>query len=146
MKKTSKSAEETGKMAKTILTTLFKKKKNSKATVVGLSGDLGAGKTTFVKAVAKELGIKTRLSSPTFVLIKKYPLKHKDFKFLFHIDAYRFKNEKELLYLGWEEIIGNKEHLVFIEWPENVSKAMPKDAKYIQISHGGENERHFLVK
>ena len=57
------------------------------------------------------------------------------FSYLIHIDAYRLKNEKELLHLGWEEIISNPEHLVFIEWPENIIKAMPKQHHKISISH-----------
>ncbi len=62
------------------------------------------------------------------------------FKFLFHLDAYRLKNEKELLYLGWEDIISNKDHLVLIEWPENVAKIMPKAARLIHIENTGKKK------
>ncbi len=75
------------------------------------------------------------MSSPTFVIMKKYAVKNSKHKFLYHLDAYRLKNEKELLHLGWKEIISNPEHLVFIEWPENVEKAMPKKHHKIKISH-----------
>lgn len=136
MKKISKSPKETVEIARLFLGQLLKNAKNGKnALVVGLSGELGAGKTTFVQAVARHLGIKNKISSPTFVIMKKYPLKNlKSFKFFFHLDAYRLKNERELIHLGWKEIIENEEHLVFIEWPENVEKAMPKTAKFISIS------------
>ncbi|MBI2631133.1 tRNA (adenosine(37)-N6)-threonylcarbamoyltransferase complex ATPase subunit type 1 TsaE [Candidatus Nomurabacteria bacterium] len=143
----AKSPKETVDIARLFLDKLLDNaKKSSDALVVGLSGDLGAGKTTFVQTVAKHLGIKSKISSPTFVIIKKHKIKNKitskKYKFMFHLDAYRLKNEKELLALGWEEIIENPEHIVFVEWPKNVKKAMPKTARFIRISHAKkENER-----
>ena len=67
--------------------------------------------------------------------MKSYKLKAKSYKLFFHLDAYRLKNEKELLHLGWEEIIADPEHLIFIEWPEQIIKAMPKKHHKILISH-----------
>lgn len=146
-KKTSKNIKETSKIAQIFIDEILKNKKKKKgALVVGLSGDLGAGKTTFTKAVAKHLGIKNKISSPTFVIMKKYSIDLKGYKFLFHIDAYRLKNESELLHLGWEEIAGNKEHLIFIEWPENVSKIISSNARFIYISHEGNNIRNLELK
>jgi tRNA threonylcarbamoyladenosine biosynthesis protein TsaE len=133
--KTSKKPADFKLIAREFLESLIKNQKKTGALVVGLRGDLGAGKTTFVQAVARELGIKNKIASPTFVIMKKYALKGRNHKFMFHLDAYRLKNEKELLYLGWEEVISDPEHLVFIEWPENVKKVMPKFAKFIDISH-----------
>lgn len=143
--KTSKNVKETREIARIFLDEILKKdSKHKGALVVGLSGDLGAGKTAFTQAVAKHLGIKNHVVSPTFVIIKKYPIKKsKQHKFLFHLDAYRLKNEKELLHLGWNEIIGKKEHLVFIEWPENVKKAMPLHAKIIHITTNKNGHRKF---
>lgn len=154
----SKSIKETHKIAKIFLDKLLKNRKNGPgALVVGLSGDLGAGKTAFTKSVAKHLGIKNKIHSPTFVIIKKYPvaeqvhygagpIKKIPYKFFFHIDAYRLKTEKELLHLGWEKIIGNKEHLIFIEWPENVSKIIPSNARFIYISDGKkDSHRNFKL-
>ena len=113
----SKNPKETEKIAKLFLEKILKTKPRIEgALLVALSGDLGAGKTAFTQSVAKHLGVKNKISSPTFVILKKYPIKKlKNYKFFFHLDAYRLKNENELLHLGWEEIIGNKEHLVFIE-------------------------------
>ncbi|MCX6751382.1 MAG: tRNA (adenosine(37)-N6)-threonylcarbamoyltransferase complex ATPase subunit type 1 TsaE [Candidatus Nomurabacteria bacterium] len=143
----SKNIKETEKIAKIFLNKLLKSKKKLKgALVVGLSGDLGSGKTAFTKSVAKHLDIKDRVFSPTYVIIKKYPIKLENYKFFFHIDAYRLEHEKELLHLGWEEIINNNEHLVFIEWPENISKAMPKNSKYIYISSKDSGHRNFKFK
>ncbi|MFA6586012.1 MAG: tRNA (adenosine(37)-N6)-threonylcarbamoyltransferase complex ATPase subunit type 1 TsaE [Candidatus Paceibacterota bacterium] len=153
----SKNIKETEKIAKIFLNKILKSKKsNDRALVVGLSGDLGAGKTAFTKSVAKHLGIKEKIFSPTYVIFKKYLLplrrgsaqraKGSNFKFFFHMDAYRLENEKELLNLGWEEIINNKEHLIFIEWPENIAEAMPLHSKYVYISDKKSGHKDFKFK
>ncbi|MBI3888268.1 tRNA (adenosine(37)-N6)-threonylcarbamoyltransferase complex ATPase subunit type 1 TsaE [Candidatus Nomurabacteria bacterium] len=147
MKKISKNTKETGEIAKIFLEKILKTSAKQKgALVVALSGDLGAGKTAFTQAVGKHLGLKDKIKSPTFVIFKKYKIKSKKYKFLYHFDAYRLKNEKELLHLGWEEIIGNKEHIVFIEWPENVSGVIPSNARYIYISHKEKGHRSLELK
>ena len=147
MKKVSKNIEETSKIAKMFLDKILNNKRKQKgALIVALSGDLGAGKTAFTQAVAKHLRIKGKVTSPTFVIMKKYAINLEKYKFLFHFDAYRLKNEKELLYLKWEEIINNQEHIVFIEWPENVKKAIPADARFIYISHKENGHRNLELK
>ncbi len=151
MKKVSKNQQDSQIIAKEFIEQILRYEKISKsACVVGLSGDLGTGKTIFTQAVAKILGVKRKVNSPTFVIMKRYEIKYPHpaspyleggekrggkFTQLFHLDAYRLKNAKELLNLGWEEIISNPEHIVFIEWPENVAKAMPKKHHKIHISH-----------
>ncbi len=142
----SKNTKETDKIAKIFLDKLLKSKRQQGALVVGLSGDLGSGKTAFTKLVAKNLGIKNKVFSPTYVIMKKYPIKQKGYRFFFHLDAYRLENEKELLNLGWEEIINNKEHLIFIEWPENVSKVIPSGARFIYIESNEKGHRNFKLK
>ncbi|MFA5936396.1 MAG: tRNA (adenosine(37)-N6)-threonylcarbamoyltransferase complex ATPase subunit type 1 TsaE [Candidatus Paceibacterota bacterium] len=142
----SKNLKETKAIAKIFFDKILKNQKRKNALVVGLSGDLGAGKTVFVKAVAKLLKIKNKVFSPTYVIIKNYELRITNYKKFFHIDAYRLKNEKELLLLGWEEIVSNKENLVFIEWPENIHKAIPSNARYIYITHTENGHRDFKLK
>jgi len=147
MKKVSKNLKDTEQIAKVFLEEILNDdKQNKNALVVGLVGDLGAGKTAFLQAIAKHLGVKNKVLSPTFVIMKSYKLKAKNHKLLFHLDAYRLKNEKELLYLGWEEIIKDGKNLVFIEWPENVSKIMPKTTKYIHISDQKNGQKSFHFK
>lgn len=148
MKKISKNTKETAKIAKIFFDKILKKKgKDKRSMIVCLSGELGSGKTAFVQHIAKYLGIKNKVNSPTFVIMKKYAIKkNKDYNFLFHLDAYRLKNEKELLYLGWEEIISKKEHLIFIEWPENVHKIIPKNSAHILISHNKNGSRKLELK
>lgn len=100
-----------------------------KAVVVGLYGNLGSGKTTFTKSVARVLGVSDEITSPTFVIEKIYELQNKKFLHFIHIDAYRLEREDELVSLGWNEIISDKNNLIFIEWPEKVSGIMPDHIK-----------------
>ena len=110
--------------------------KKLSATVITLSGELGAGKTYFTKAFGKSLGIKEVINSPTYVIIKSYKLKSKHYEKLVHIDAYRLKNGKDLLKLGFMEIIDNPKNLVVIEWPEIVEEIIPKNAIKLAIKGG----------
>jgi tRNA threonylcarbamoyladenosine biosynthesis protein TsaE len=140
----SKSTKDTAKIAKDFIVEFFKIK-SKQAFVVGLYGDLGTGKTTFVRNIAKILNVKRKVNSPTFVIMKKYPIKLKNYRFLFHIDAYRLKNAKEIETLGWEDIVSDPENLIFIEWPEKVLKVMPKKHHRILISHTEEGYRNFEI-
>lgn len=101
----------------------------SEAVVVGLYGDLGAGKTSFTQAVAKKLGVKDVITSPTFVIEKIYDLEGQKFSKMIHIDAYRLEKSEELLKLGWRDITADKNNLILIEWPERVADIMPKHVK-----------------
>ncbi len=113
-----------------------------KAMVVGLSGDLGAGKTAFVKCIAKELGIKEEITSPTFVIIKNYGIDHGRFKKLVHVDAYRLQKSQELEVLGFNDLVSDPNNLVMLEWPENVEGVLPKDTEILTFEIGeGEGKR-----
>ncbi|MDP3880797.1 MAG: tRNA (adenosine(37)-N6)-threonylcarbamoyltransferase complex ATPase subunit type 1 TsaE [bacterium] len=116
---------------------LAKKTKPAKenARVFALSGELGSGKTTFSKGFLKQLKVKEQVISPTFLIIKSYPLKGSKFKQAYHIDTYRLENPAEILNLGLEEILDNKANLVLIEWAEKVEKYLPKDSTWIKFSH-----------
>ena len=103
------------------------------AIVLGLSGELGAGKTTFAQAVAKALGVEETVNSPTFVIEKIYQVRGQSWERLVHVDAYRLKGAAELYALGWDELIADPRNLIVIEWPENVESAIPKDAHRITI-------------
>lgn len=118
----------------------------ARATVVALSGDLGAGKTTFVQAIAKELGIEEPVNSPTFVIEKVYSIQGSTlnaFKCLVHIDAYRLNSAQEISVLGWPQLVADPGNLIFVEWPEHVSGAVPHDAIRIVLSGTGD-ERTIL--
>jgi tRNA threonylcarbamoyladenosine biosynthesis protein TsaE len=127
--------KETEKCASGIAAGLLSAGPGKRATVVGLRGDLGSGKTVFTKALAKKLGVTENVLSPTFVIMKTYnlqPTPH-NLKKLIHIDAYRLDNAEELRVLGWDEILAEPKNLIVIEWPERVKKLLPKDAREIRF-------------
>jgi tRNA threonylcarbamoyladenosine biosynthesis protein TsaE len=112
------------------------KKELKGGSVLAISGELGAGKTVFVKALAKELGIKKTVTSPTFVLMNIYTLPkvyHGAIQ-LCHIDAYRLSHEKDLRALGAEEYIGDSTTIAAIEWPEHVQGMLPSHTIFIHVS------------
>lgn len=105
------------------------------ATLVTLSGELGAGKTAFTKAVASTLGAEGVVTSPTFVLEKVYSLPSSSpFKRLVHIDAYRLQSGADLAPLGFEELMQDRGNLVMLEWPEQVADALPEPAVRISLA------------
>ena len=120
-------------------------RRRESAVLVTLSGELGAGKTTFVQWVAAALGVQETVASPTFVIEKVYELPPKYghgvsiFRRLIHIDAYRLKNAHELEVLGWREIITDPANLILLEWPERVLELIPRDALrvFIDIKNDG---------
>lgn len=123
----SKSLEETSGIAKLFLDF---GSSESGATVVAFFGDLGAGKTTFIQALAKEMEIDEPTTSPTFVIQKSYKAK-KYFDTLIHIDAYRLESGEELSKLRFEETLKLPNALICIEWPDNVKSILPENTKRI---------------
>lgn len=117
-----------------------------------LSGDLGAGKTSLVKGIAKGLGVKHEITSPTFTLLNIYKIKNSKIKNLVHIDTYRLEDEKspygespagrELLEIGVEDYLGEPNTICVIEWPEKISGLL-KNLKTIKITleHGDKPEQ-----
>lgn len=128
----SKSREETIKIAKD----LAKKIKTSKerAVVIALKGDLGGGKTTFLQGLAEGLGIKERVLSPTFNIFKKYGN-------FYHFDCYRIKDSKEILALGFKEIVSQPKNIIAIEWAERIKDILPEDTLWIEFKFKDKNTR-----
>jgi len=137
MKKTF-SENEIGKVAEEILASLGKEER---ATIVALAGDLGAGKTTLSRAIAQKLGVTENVISPTFVIMKSYPIRKGAHKNLVHIDAYRLDSHHELEKLGWGELAADPENLILIEWPEKVAELIPTHAHRILLEHKEESLR-----
>ena len=107
-------------------------------TVFAFNGAMGAGKTTFIKAICEELGVKDVINSPTFAIVNEYETEKG--QTIYHFDCYRIKNISEALNLGAEEYLysGN---LCFIEWPENIEQILPIDTKKVDIQVIDENTR-----
>jgi len=135
----TKSAKETQRVGMFLAEEFIKNKPDkNKAVVVALEGDLGGGKTTFIQGFAKGLGIKDKITSPTFVIMKKYD-------FLYHIDCYRIK-DKDLLELDFNEIISNNRNFIVIEWAERVKKILPKNTLWLKFEYIDKNKRKILIK
>jgi tRNA threonylcarbamoyladenosine biosynthesis protein TsaE len=107
--------------------------------VIALTGDLGAGKTTFTQGFAKGLGIKEKIISPTFVLMRIHKIP-KSKKVLYHIDLYRLE-DNQFENLGLEEIINDPKNIVLIEWAEKAKKLLPRNTTWIQFEVEGDSRR-----
>ena len=117
------------------------------AATFALQGDLGAGKTTFVQGFLKGLGSRKRVTSPTFVLMRRHKLSGRRFANVFHIDAYRLKKPKHLETLELNVILSGPRNIVMIEWPEQAKRFLPKSTTWIKFTYGKkENERKVTIK
>lgn len=123
---TTQSHKETQKIGEDFAKEALKLPDKNGATLLALHGNLGAGKTTFIQGFAKGLGIKTKVLSPTFVIMKKFKVNKKRFKTFYHFDCYRLKGG-EILELGFKEIISDPKNIIAVEWPEKIKKFLPKD-------------------
>jgi tRNA threonylcarbamoyladenosine biosynthesis protein TsaE len=139
MKYLTKSAKQTLNLGKK----LAKRLKGGE--ILGLIGELGAGKTVLIKGIAAGLGIKKIITSPTFVLMKVYPVKGK-IKQLVHIDCYRIKDPQEIADIGATEYFGQEDTVTVIEWADKIKKILPQERINISIKIKGENSREIIVK
>ncbi len=150
------------KLAKEILS--FSDRKN--AFVIALKGDLGSGKTTFLQGFAKGLGIQEKILSPTFVIFKKFPsfdpagakggkparnasqAKRSDAggRNFYHIDCYRIQNSKEILDLGFEQMISEPKNIIAIEWAERIEDILPKDTLILNFKFIAKTQRKIILQ
>lgn len=134
----SHNIEETEKVAADLISNL------SGSKVLALSGNLGAGKTVFVKGLAKALGIKERVNSPTFVLLKVYNTEHPQIKRLIHVDCYRLEGQEDLEDIGLSEFLDDPSNLVVIEWADRINN-LPANTIHIEINYLSEDKRKILI-
>ncbi len=144
----SKSSAETKEFASKLAKKILKSKPHLKhARVIALVGDLGAGKTTFTQGFAKGLGLRHRMVSPTFLIMRAYKVlsskyKVNQFKNFYHVDAYRISSPEELISLGFKSLLLSTNSILLIEWADKIKKVLPKDTIWIRLEHGKkENER-----
>lgn len=119
-----------------------------KGDVVCLYGDLGSGKTTFVQGLAEGLGIKKRIISPTFIIVRNYRIKNHESRIMnfYHVDLYRVESEKDIEGLGIEEIIDNKNNIVVVEWAEKLKKYLPQKRIDIKFFYEKGNVRKIMFR
>ncbi|WP_317047375.1 tRNA (adenosine(37)-N6)-threonylcarbamoyltransferase complex ATPase subunit type 1 TsaE [Dokdonia sp. Dokd-P16] len=122
-------------IAKTIIS-------SSKSNILLFYGEMGAGKTTLVKSLAKQLGVQETASSPTFSIVNEYISDNNEL--LYHFDFYRLEKEEEALDLGFEEYLTQGDW-IFIEWPEKITSFLPLKAQKITISTIGASKRQLTL-
>jgi len=139
MKQEIATEEEMYNFAKSVLLNLESRN------IIFLYGDLGSGKTTFTKGLAKYLGVTDTVTSPTFVLCKEYNIENSKFSKLVHLDLYRLEKEQDALDIGILEYVDNRNNLVVVEWPEILDKSFfdsfNNSIFRIYIKHGENNFR-----
>lgn len=135
---TTKNADETKKIASDLA------KDFSSGGVIALSGELGAGKTTFAQGFAEGLGIKGKIISPTFLIIRQYPIPGRE-NFFYHIDLYRLE-EIDMKHSGLEEILFDPENVVLIEWADKIFKHLPAETVKIRLEKQDENSRNIKLE
>ncbi len=146
----SNGPKETEKLAGFLFGKFFKKH-SKKSLVIALEGELGAGKTVFVKGLARALKIKSKIKSPTFNLIKVYKipatyhLLHTT-HYLYHLDCYRLRDHRDLKVMGIKEILNDPKNIVLIEWSDRVKKILPKNHIKVHIDHVSKKERKITIK
>lgn len=144
---TTKSAKETQKVAALLaLEILHTNIKRNGALVIALEGNLGGGKTTFAQGFARGIGIRQKVLSPTFVIMRLHTIRKSHFRTLVHIDAYRIEKLNELQMLGWRDILKDRESIVLVEWADLIQKALPKECIRIRFEFVDEKTRNITLK
>lgn len=135
----TRNTGQTKKLGENLAKKILKSGIKKTAVVLALQGELGSGKTTFLQGFAKGLKVKNKITSPTFVIYKKFLIYGS--RNFYHFDFYRLQRPKEILDLGFKEIILNPKNIVAIEWPEKIKKILPKSALVIKFEFINEKTR-----
>jgi tRNA threonylcarbamoyladenosine biosynthesis protein TsaE len=148
----TKSFQQTRKLGEIFAKEVLRLPPQKQAVILGLKGNLGGGKTTFLQGFARGLGIKEKILSPTFVILKRFKITNAKFKDFYHIDCYRLKSEKDILGLAFRRIISNPKNIIAIEWSERVKRALPQNTIFIKFIYPersrevDENKREIIFK
>ncbi|HTP56704.1 MAG TPA: tRNA (adenosine(37)-N6)-threonylcarbamoyltransferase complex ATPase subunit type 1 TsaE [Candidatus Paceibacterota bacterium] len=141
----SQSPQDTGAIAARLATTWKDALRGrSSALVVALEGELGAGKTTLVQGIAHALGIREMPKSPTFNLVKEYPVPGTDLH-VWHVDCYRLSGRADLAALDLHHVFADPHNLVLVEWAQRVADALPDDHIVVCMEHAGADKRSISV-
>jgi len=139
------SAWETKKIGQEVANKILKKRGTAKAQVLALEGDLGGGKTTFLQGFAKGLGIRQKILSPTFVILKKFKINHERFNFFYHIDCYRIKRAKEISELGFKKIADDSKNIIAVEWSRRIKRILPQHTIFINFEFINKDKRKIKI-
>ncbi|MFA5249304.1 MAG: tRNA (adenosine(37)-N6)-threonylcarbamoyltransferase complex ATPase subunit type 1 TsaE [Candidatus Paceibacterota bacterium] len=146
--------KKTQELGKIFAQEILRKGPQSGAVVLALAGDLGGGKTTFTQGFAKTLGVKEKITSPTFVIFKKFPLKKRRFSELpgtpvfdnfYHFDCYRLSGPKDILDMGFKEILSSPGNVVVLEWAERVKDILPQGTIWLKFDFLSQNKRKIVL-
>ena len=129
----TKSVKETKKVGEALAKEILRSH-SQKPIIISLEGELGSGKTTFVQGFARGLGIKNKILSPTFIIMKK-------FKNFYHFDCYRIEKTNNLEALKFHEIFNAPRNIVLIEWANKIKRILPKNYVKIKFKYINEHER-----
>jgi len=146
-KKISLSASQTQKMGSALAKKILKQPLGQQAVVIALNGELGSGKTCFLQGFAKGLGIKEKITSPTFVISRNYqlPVNYQlpttNYQLFYHLDCYRIENPDELIALGFQKVINTPSNIIAIEWPEKIKNILPKNTLWLDFKFKNKNTR-----
>jgi len=142
------SSKQTHTLGKQLAQEVLKKGADKTATIFGLIGDLGAGKTTFVQGFAFGLNIRKPITSPTYVIMKRFTLEdlfQSKFTNLYHIDSYRIKEQQELMQLGFADINHEPKNIILIEWADRIKGVLPVNIRWIKLEYLGQNKRRIII-
>lgn len=165
------SSAATEKLGENLAKKVLARKLQKHATIIGLSGELGSGKTTFIQGFFRGMGLRKRALSPTFILMRRIKLKKKKvtplevspsakggtaaadrdgllltgFRHLFHIDAYRLRKPKELLSFGLGHAFRDHETIILIEWADKLKRMLPRNTIWVNFKHG-RKERERIIR
>lgn len=121
--------------------------------IIALTGDLGSGKTTFVQGLASGLGLHQDIVSPTFIIMREYPIEFQNPKSkiqierLYHVDLYRLDENipLEIKKIGLTDVWGSENTITVVEWADKARDVIPESAIWINIKKVGEEERKFVI-
>jgi len=148
LKYITNSSSQTKKIGEFFAKKIIKTNPLRSAILIGLKGDLGGGKTTFLQGFAKGLGVKEKITSPTFVIMKKYRIENSKLKIanFFHLDCYRIQKPREILNIGFRKIISNKKNIIAVEWAERIKKLISPKNVWITFKLVNKKKREIKIK
>lgn len=143
----TKSAAQTKSIGKKIADSLIDGRE--KRRIIALTGNLGSGKTTFAQGFCRGLGIKDRVISPTFILVRKYRISGGlgGFKDLYHADLYRLEGDlkPELESIGLTDFFREENSIILVEWAEKIKEYLPEEALWIRFEYQKDNLRRIIT-